>query len=99
MSNNIRFLSEVDEDVSDAYLWYEDKRLGLGEAFLEELEALFPRIEKRPNTFPPEERPVRKALLDRFPYKVLFRQEEDGIITIIAVFHTSRDPKSWKGRD
>ena len=99
MSDKIRFLVEVDEDVSDAYLWYEDKRIGLGEAFLEELEALFPRIEQNPNIFPIEERAVQKALLDRFPYKVLFRQEPEEIITIVAVFHTSRDPKRWKKRD
>jgi len=42
-------------------------------------------------------RNVRRALLQRFPYQVLFLLEEDTI-TVVAVFHGARNPKQWQDR-
>jgi toxin ParE1/3/4 len=40
---------------------------------------------------------VRKAVVNRFPYVVLYR-EEPGALVVIAVFHAARDPNVWKSR-
>jgi len=40
---------------------------------------------------------VRKAVVTRFPYIVLYR-EEAGEVLVISVFHTSRDPAVWQAR-
>ena len=40
---------------------------------------------------------VRKAVVARFPYVVLYRQEP-GFVLVIAVFHASRNPNIWKSR-
>ncbi len=34
MTNNLRFLPEVEDDVIGGYVWYEVKSRGLGEEFL-----------------------------------------------------------------
>jgi plasmid stabilization system protein ParE len=39
----------------------------------------------------------RRALIRRFPYAVFYEQS-DAIVTIYAVFHTSRDPEKWRRR-
>lgn len=43
-------------------------------------------------------RQVRRALIRRFPYSVMYVVEED-VITIIACFHVKRDPKKWQNRN
>ena len=43
----------------------------------------------------PEMDGIRRKLMGRFPYAVLF-SIEDGYISLLRVFHTSRQPGSWK---
>jgi hypothetical protein len=40
---------------------------------------------------------VRRCLVHRFPYGVLYSIEPDGIF-ILAVMHLNRDPDYWKHR-
>ena len=39
---------------------------------------------------------VRRALLRRFPYALMFVIEGDGALTVVACFHGSRDPMHWQ---
>ncbi len=40
---------------------------------------------------------LRVALVDRFPYVIVYRIDDDQI-TVVAVYHTRRDPRGWQGR-
>jgi plasmid stabilization system protein ParE len=40
---------------------------------------------------------VRRAMLRRFPYAIIFKMEGDDIV-ILACLHMSRDPARWHGR-
>ncbi len=40
---------------------------------------------------------VHKAVVARFPYLLIYR-EEGGELVVISVFHTSRDPAAWRSR-
>jgi plasmid stabilization system protein ParE len=40
---------------------------------------------------------VRRALTRRFPYAIFYLVDEEQVV-VIAVFHSSRDPKEWKAR-
>jgi hypothetical protein len=40
---------------------------------------------------------ARRALLRRFPCLALFRETQNAAV-VVAVFHTSRDPKAWRKR-
>ncbi len=40
---------------------------------------------------------ARCALLRRFPYAIYYRVKRDRIV-VIAVFHSSRDPREWQSR-
>ncbi|MBN8443580.1 MAG: type II toxin-antitoxin system RelE/ParE family toxin [Thauera sp.] len=78
--------------------WYEAELRGLGEAFLDAVEAQLSRIATNPLLYPAVYRDVRKAALKRFPYCIYFRLRGDTVV-VLAVFHTSRNPESWKRRN
>ncbi|MBY0228599.1 MAG: type II toxin-antitoxin system RelE/ParE family toxin [Gemmataceae bacterium] len=40
----------------------------------------------------------REAILIRHPYSVIYRVEEDGIVLVVAVAHSSREPGYWQRR-
>lgn len=48
----VRYLKEVRQEVSDAFIWYEEKRDGFGDEFVDTLEALILRIRANPFAFP-----------------------------------------------
>jgi toxin ParE1/3/4 len=83
--------------MTEARDWYESKRDGLGDEFLGLLGGTFDRIELNPFQYPIIHKTLRRALVDRFPYGVFYRIEESRI-GVVAVLHTSRDPKLWKIR-
>lgn len=88
---------EAQQDIAEAYDWYEQQRAGLGDDFVLCLDAGLQIIPERPRSFPKVMGDVRRILIHRFPYFVLFI-EHRHFISVHGVFHTSRDPKRWKER-
>ena len=84
-------------DFAETAIWYNFQREGLGEEFLLALEAKFNEIQRNPYQFKIIYKNVRRAFPNRFPYGIFFIAEEN-IIYILAVVHTSRNPKTWKKR-
>lgn len=84
-------------DIRRGYVWYERQREGLGEEFLAELRASTDAILSSPTAFPVVHRETRRALVRRFPYGLFFRAVGD-VIVLVACFHTSRRPATWKRR-
>lgn len=91
MKYNLDFIDEVNDDVTTAYTYYESKRPGLGEEFLEHLELYFKRIQSDPFHFPQKRKPYREAFIKRFPYLIVFEIVQ-STVTIYAVFNTWQDP-------
>ena len=88
---------EAKDDLERAYIWYEDRRPGLGRAFLERVEELFDRLRQTPEMHAATYRNVRQTLVKRFPYVVCYTVEAAHVY-VIAVFHGHRDPEAWKSR-
>jgi plasmid stabilization system protein ParE len=93
----IRTTSAAELDMANAALSYDLQRLGLGAAFMDEVERTFAEIEKGPRTYPalrlegmdiPEN--VRFAKTKRFPFLVIFRESADEI-EISAIKHGHSD--------
>ena len=93
----VRLLPEARIDFDEAADWYESQRVGLGVRFIAQVREALERIARRPRIHPVVYRDVRKAVLRRFPFIVLYR-EEAGEILVISIFHISRDPSVWHGR-
>ena len=88
---------EVEAEIHDAFSWYEEQIPGLGADFLLNLDAAFQGILRNPLQYPVIYRTLRRALVRRFPYQVMFLEGKNKII-IIAVFHGKRNPKRWQHR-
>ncbi len=97
MSLSIYLRKDAEQDLLEAADWYENQQNGLGHRFLDEVLAVFATVAESPLQYPLVHRKTRRALLQRFPFGVYYRIEED-IIVVIAVIHGSRDPQRWKER-
>ena len=94
MSWQLIIRPEAETDIDDIYRWYEQRRKGLGRAFMIELDRLLSSIQQGPKMFPRAHKELRRALLKKFPYAVFYTLRADEIV-ISAVFHQSRDPLRW----
>ncbi len=90
-------LPEARAEFDEAYDWYEGRRAGLGEAFADQVQRVLDRIAAMPRLHAAVLGEVRKAVVARFPYCVFYR-EEASCVRVLAVFHSSRDPRTWQSR-
>lgn len=82
------------KELEDATVYYELEYPGLGETFKAEIKKSIERIIQHPLAWSIERGEVRRALLHRFPYKILYSIESDHIF-IIAIAHQHRKPEYW----
>jgi plasmid stabilization system protein ParE len=90
---------EAEADLLQAARWYEDRREGLGAAFLNEVNRLLQSIRRNPRQFKVryKKHKLRWALLNRFPYKIVYLLQKETIY-VIAVTHAARHHSAWKRR-
>jgi hypothetical protein len=56
------------------------------------------RMSANPRQFPVVHKNIRRALLRRFPYALMFVIDDVATLTGIACFHGGRDPAHWQKR-
>ncbi|MCX6256274.1 MAG: type II toxin-antitoxin system RelE/ParE family toxin [Bacteroidia bacterium] len=88
---------EAEQDLSEAFLWYEDKRQGLGYDFLLQVDAGLRFISRNPLVFMVLYKGTRMCYIKRFPFKIIYLIE-NGKIIILGVIHGKRSPKRVKNR-
>ena len=94
---NILILSFAEEEFAEAVDYYNEQCPGLGYEFAAEVKRAFDRINVFPEAWPLFSGLIRRCLLNRFPYGVLYRVDMDAI-RVGAVMHLNRDPKNWRLR-
>ena len=83
----LRNLKGASEEFSAAVSWYEEQRPGLGEEFFEAVVHTASLIQGHPEIGTlSKDRRTRRALVQRFPYQVVYRVSENEIV-IIAIAH------------
>jgi plasmid stabilization system protein ParE len=92
------FTPRARAELIDAQDWYENEAPGLGRRFRAAVEAVIEQMGVNPRQFPVVYKSIRRALLRRFPYALMFVIEADETLTVIACFHGSRDPAHWQER-
>ena len=63
---------QVEADLRDAFIWYEQRSAGLGRDFLLRIEVAFELISTSPQLFRERHGPYRLAPTQRFPYAIYF---------------------------
>ncbi len=98
----IRFGPEAEAEFEAAALYYEERSVGLGVAFLETVDAAVVRLAEAPRLFSlspgvPEELGVRRILLLKFPYSLVYVELKEEI-RVLALAHGARRPGYWAER-
>jgi len=91
------FLDEAREEMIEAARFYEERRTGLGQQFLDIIEQAVADVEAHPNRWPVLARNVRRRLVSKFPYGILFCVGREEIV-IVAIMHLHRHPRYWTRR-
>jgi plasmid stabilization system protein ParE len=93
----VEFHPQAQEEFISAAQFYEDQTEGLGLDFVITVQQTYERLLEFPASGPPLGRRLRRVLVPKFPYSLLYRVEP-GRIYIIAVMHLHRRPGYWRSR-
>ena len=93
---NIRFLTLAQKEVDESVRWY-NEQASLGRDFLDELDRAVRLIRSHPLAATQIEPEIRRCLLHRFPYALIYGIDQETIV-VIAVAHLHRRPRYWSDR-
>jgi toxin ParE1/3/4 len=91
------FHNQADSELNEAAAYYARARMGLGDAFLAEVQRSVDQLCATPLAGQLVEKDVRWWVVRRFPYSILYRVRSDHI-RILAIAHHKRRPFYWRGR-
>ena len=91
MSRQLIVNPAAEDDILDAFSWYEDRLIGVGSRLLDELEKAFDRIVIHPNSYREVESDIRRAVVHTFPY-LAFYTFDDEAVYVLAIIHAAQDP-------
>ena len=79
--------------------WYEERAENLGTEFLVEVDRAIEAVRESPAIWPfrDESRSIRRYLVHRFPYGVIYRIRE-YTVQVLAVMNLRRHPDYWRER-
>ncbi|HDH34315.1 MAG TPA: type II toxin-antitoxin system RelE/ParE family toxin [Nitrospirae bacterium] len=93
----VRFLKPAQSELDDIFAWYETQSQGLGTQFLDDFDRTVRRIAAYPFSSHEIEKGLRRSLLSRFPYGIIYGIDSETII-VVAVAHLHREPQYWIDR-
>jgi toxin ParE1/3/4 len=88
----------AEHELNEAAQYYDLEDPGLGTAFLDEVDRCLQSIQAAPEAGAILRGTVRRRLLRRFPYAVLYKIMP-SCIRVLAVMNLRRRPTYWVGRE
>jgi toxin ParE1/3/4 len=82
-------------ELAEAVEFYDQAARGLGDEFLREVERAIVFLDRYPDASPKVGREMRRFVLPRFPYSLIYRHHGVGRTRILAVAHQKRRPRYW----
>ena len=93
----VKFATLAEVELDEATLYYENKVPGLGAQFRDQVERSARQIGRMPLLYAEFRPSVRRCVLRRFPYSLVYAVEADYVL-VIAVAHHKRRTQYWAGR-
>jgi hypothetical protein len=84
-------------EMNEAAEYYETRGIGLGSAFIDEVERAIKSIQQHPESNQIIIKSIRRKILLRFPYSLMY-STYTNVIYILAVASQKRRPFYWRGR-
>ncbi len=97
MSGKLSIHEAAEVEINEAADFYDLANPGLGNIFIDDLQSAIQNISQFPDSAPLIQGRVRKKLLIKFPYSIVYSVRPDGI-RILAVAHQKRRPFYWRDR-
>lgn len=76
MAAELIIASETEQDIAEAYAWYEGRRTGLGEELFSCIDACIEAIRRTPEMHALVHENYRRGVVRRFPYAVFYEYAE-----------------------
>lgn len=93
----VTYLDAATSEFEEAVAYYNEKRAGLGFEFADEIKEAISRIRNYPEAWAPISDRLRRCVVHRFPYRVIYEKRED-LLVIVAIQHHRRAPENWRTR-
>lgn len=97
MGYTLHITEAAEDDIREAFLWYEEQKPELGKTFEQQVSNAIGDIIQNPFIIQIRYGATRVHFLRKFPYGIHFTVDE-SLILVLAVFHTARDPQRWQKR-
>src|SRR5689334_2441393 len=94
---SIAIADAAEEDLRMAYNWYKEQNEKLADSFEMHFSKAIDSIQQNPFKTQVRYKSIRVFFLKKFPFGIHFKVEDTRIL-IVAVFHTSMNPRKWKKR-
>jgi plasmid stabilization system protein ParE len=94
---SVEFHPDAQNEFISAAHFYEGQTEGLGLDFIATVQRAYERLREFPRSGAQFGRRLRRLLVPKFPYGLLYRVEPNRIY-IIAVMHLHRRPRYWRSR-
>ena len=94
---SVEFHPDAQNEFISAARFYERQTEGLGLDFIATVQRAYQRLSEFPLSGAPFGPRLRRLLVPKFPYGLLYRVEPERIY-IIAVMHLHRRPRYWRAR-
>ena len=94
---SIELLDEAEVDFDKSYEFYNEDSPKVADVLFQRINLGLEDIKQNQNFFPIAHKDVRKHVIKKFPFLIYYRIVET-VIQVIAIFHTSRNPKIWNER-
>lgn len=79
-------------DLNSAVAYYNRRQSGLGDELRREVYESIDRVLESPAQFSIVSNRIRRCLVHRFPYAVLFRVESENVLRVLVIRHHRRHP-------
>jgi plasmid stabilization system protein ParE len=91
------FVPQAQVEILEAAAYYRERSADAASRFSSNLSALIELLQQFPRIGSPVSPQVRRVLLKKFAYQLIYRIEGDEI-RVYAVAHLKRKPRYWKDR-
>lgn len=92
-----RFIAAARQEFLAEIAYYSEVQTGLGARFTAAVEEAAARALAFPLAGSPSGSGTRRVIIKEFPFSLLYRPDNDGIV-IFAISHHARRPGYWIGR-
>jgi len=94
MAYPYRLHEQAYKEYIEAFGWYEQRKEGLGDKFMDSVEKRLQQISKHPEYYGKKQNSnFREVKVENFPYMIVYEfLKQKGLIHIAAIYHSKRNP-------